>query len=115
MPVGIYMDVHVPRAITNGLRLRGVDVLTAQQDEAEQFTDEKLLDRATEIGRVLFSQDDDLLAEAHKRLLNGVHFSGVVYSHQLRSPIGKCIGDLEIISKALDSEDIIDRIEFIPF
>jgi hypothetical protein len=33
MAVGVYMDVHIPRAITNGLRLRGVDVLTAQQDK----------------------------------------------------------------------------------
>ncbi len=24
MAVGIYMDVHIPRAITNGLRLRGI-------------------------------------------------------------------------------------------
>jgi hypothetical protein len=31
MAVGIYMDVHIPRAITNGLRLRDVDVLTAQR------------------------------------------------------------------------------------
>jgi len=30
--VGLYMDVHVPAAITRGLLLRGVDVLTAQID-----------------------------------------------------------------------------------
>ncbi|HEX9962608.1 MAG TPA: hypothetical protein VGB00_16865 [Pyrinomonadaceae bacterium] len=34
MAVGIYMNVHIPRAITSGLRLRGVDVLTAQEDNA---------------------------------------------------------------------------------
>ena len=32
MSVGLYMDVHVPRAITDGLRLRRVDVLTAHAD-----------------------------------------------------------------------------------
>ena len=31
MSVRLYMDVHVPLAITEGLRLRGVDVLTAQE------------------------------------------------------------------------------------
>lgn len=30
MTVALYMDVHVDRAITIGLRRRGVDVLTAQ-------------------------------------------------------------------------------------
>jgi hypothetical protein len=29
MPLALYMDQHVPRAITTGLRLRDVDVLTA--------------------------------------------------------------------------------------
>jgi hypothetical protein len=28
--VALYMDVHVPRPITRGLRKRGVDVLTVQ-------------------------------------------------------------------------------------
>jgi predicted nuclease of predicted toxin-antitoxin system len=55
------MDVHVPAAITRGLLLTGVDVLTAQLDGTTQLEDPGLLDRATELGRVLFSQDDDLL------------------------------------------------------
>jgi hypothetical protein len=29
MSVALYMDVHVRMAVTTGLRLRGVDVLTA--------------------------------------------------------------------------------------
>src|SRR5207302_1334872 len=32
--IRFYMDVHVPRAITEGLRLRGIDVVTAQEDGA---------------------------------------------------------------------------------
>lgn len=54
------MDVHVRRAVTVGLRLRGVDVVTAQVDNAGGMPDDELLRRATELGRVLFSQDDDL-------------------------------------------------------
>ena len=47
------MDVHVPRAITEGLRLRGVDVLTAQEDRTARLTDAELLDRAAALDRVL--------------------------------------------------------------
>ena len=61
------MDVHVRRAVTTGLRLRGVDILTAQEDGAGEFDDPRLLDRATELGRVLLTQDDDLLKEAARR------------------------------------------------
>ena len=64
MTVTLYMDVHVHRAITTGLRLRGVDVLSAQEDGHRTAPDNVLLDRATGLGRVLFTQDEDLLAEA---------------------------------------------------
>jgi predicted nuclease of predicted toxin-antitoxin system len=62
--ISFYMDQHIPRAITEGLRLRGVDVVTAYEDGASRMEDAELMDRATEIRRVLFTQDDDLLAEA---------------------------------------------------
>ena len=61
------MDVHVPYAITAGLRLRGVDILTAQQDHSQELDDAALLDRATALKRILFTQDDDLLAEGVAR------------------------------------------------
>ncbi len=82
------MDEHVSRAITVGLRLRGVDVLTAQEDARSGASDPALLDRATELGRVLFTQDDDLLVEAQRRQAGAVPFSGVIYGHQVVRPCG---------------------------
>ena len=67
MGVALYMDHQVPRSITVGLRMRGVDVITAHEDEAGAMSDSELLDRASQLGRVLFSQDDDLIIEAVKR------------------------------------------------
>jgi predicted nuclease of predicted toxin-antitoxin system len=63
----LYMDVHVPRAITNGLRRRGVQVVTAQEDGAAELEDPPLLDRAIKLDCPLYTQDDDLLAEARRR------------------------------------------------
>lgn len=57
MTLRLYMDHHVPAAITEGLRSRGVDVLTALDDGTEEFEDPPLLQRATELDRVLFTQD----------------------------------------------------------
>jgi predicted nuclease of predicted toxin-antitoxin system len=76
------MDVHVRRPVTTGLRRRGVDVLTAQEDGASRLDDDKLLDRALEVARVLFTQDDDLLNEAAARQRRRQHFAGVIYAHQ---------------------------------
>ena len=81
MPLAFYMDHHVPRAITVGLRLRGVEVITAYEDGASKLEDTALLDRAIALGRVLFTRDDDLLAEATRRQRESTPFCGVVYAH----------------------------------
>lgn len=114
MAVAIYMDVHIPRSITLGLRIRGTDILTAQEDNSENLSDSALLDRATALQRCLFSFDDDLLAEAQKRQKEGAHFSGVIYAHPLKVSIGRCINDLEIICRAGEPKDLADRVEFLP-
>jgi hypothetical protein len=49
------MDVHVPLAITEQLRERGVDVIRAQEDNASLLSDPELLSRAHSFGRVLFT------------------------------------------------------------
>jgi predicted nuclease of predicted toxin-antitoxin system len=108
------MDVHVPRAVTAALRLRTIDVLTAQEDGAAQFDDDRLLQRATDLGRILVSQDEDLLREGSLRLLEGRGFSGVVYAHQLRVTIGRMVEDLELIATATSKEEWCGRIEYLP-
>ena len=112
--VSIYMDQHVPRAITIGLRLRGINVTTAYEDGASEMDDSDLLNRASELGRVLFTQDDDLLAEAARRHKDGVQFHGLIYAHQLRISIGGCINDLELIAKALEPDELINTVIFLP-
>jgi hypothetical protein len=114
MPIALYMDHHVARAITHGLRLRGVEILTAYEDGTSEANDPALLDRAGELEKVLFTQDDDLLVEATKRQRAGTDFCGVIYAHQLRVSIGQCVHDLEIIAKAGDPEDLLNSITFLP-
>ncbi len=108
------MDVHVPRPITRGLRQRGVDVLTAQEDGTTRWDDPDLLDRATELGRALFSQDEDLLIEAAKRQRTGIPFRGVIYGPQMALSLGQCIDDLEILAKAGTAEDFANRVQYLP-
>ena len=108
------MDEHVPRAISVGQRLRGVDVLTAQEDGLRNTPDTVLLDRATLIGRVIFTQDDDFLVEARQRQMTGHAFSGLIYVHQMRTTIGACVRDLELIAKTADLTDLANRVEYLP-
>ena len=114
MAIRLYMDHNVPRAITDGLRARGVDVIIAFEDGASEFDDPELLNRAAELRCVLFTRDYDLLQEATKRQKNGEFFYGVIYAHQLHVSIGDCIRNLEIIAKAGEPEDLSNRVQFLP-
>jgi hypothetical protein len=114
VPIALYADVHIPRAIVEGLRMRHVDVRTAQEDGAGELADPALLDRASALGRVLVTFDDDLLAECARRRREGAFFSGLIYAHPLRISIGQCIRDLEVIATAGEPEDLRNRIEFLP-
>jgi hypothetical protein len=108
------MDVHVKAAITAGLRRRGIDVVTAQEDEGASLEDVALVDHATALQRVLFSQDDDLLAIARDRQATGVFFAGLIYGHQLAATVGKYVLDLEVVCQVLDPEEMGNRIEYLP-
>lgn len=102
MSVALYMDVHVRRAVTNGLRMRGVNVLTAQEDGAAKWPDDRLLDRAGKLWRVLFRQDDDLLTEAELRQRENLPFAGVIHdaNHRLLKPCVKQCSRLAGISRS---------------
>ena len=88
--IPLYMDEHVPRAITTGLRLRGVDVLTVQEDNFSGKSDRELLDRATQ------------------------PFYGVIFAHHLRVSIGTCIKDLELLAKFSEVEEVKNQVVFLP-
>jgi predicted nuclease of predicted toxin-antitoxin system len=114
MAVSLYMDVHIPKAITLELRMRGVDIVTSQEDDTTRLADPELLDRATGLQRVLFTFDDDLLKEAKRCQVNSIAFAGVIYARLLDISIGDAVRDLEIIAKAAQAEDMLNRVEYLP-
>jgi transposase len=108
------MDVHIPAAITAGLRRRGMDIITSQEDETREVADEVLLRRATALDRLLFSQDQDLLQLARQWQTAGQTFAGLVFAHQERASIGRCIDDLELVAQCCSREEVANQVIFIP-
>jgi len=109
----LYMDVHVPLVIAKGLSPE-IDVLTAQQDGSILLSDSDLMDRANMLGRVLVSQDEDMLREAALRQRGGQSFSGLIYAHQLGITIGQYIRDLKHLAETSDPENFVNRVEYLP-
>jgi predicted nuclease of predicted toxin-antitoxin system len=78
--LGLYMDEHVPSGVTRGLRARGVNVLTVQEDGPSSAPDPVVLDRSAILGRVVFTRDEDFLAEGVRRQRAGETFAGIIYA-----------------------------------
>ena len=85
--------------------------MTVSQATLDDFG---LLDRAAALGRVLFSRDSDVLAEATRRQRTGQRFAGVVYAHQLRITIRRRVEDLELPANVGNLGDFVNRVEFLP-
>jgi uncharacterized protein with PIN domain len=108
MLVKFYTDEHVAKAISRGLRQRGVDAKTPVEADLMGAPDAEHLRFAASEGRVIVTQDDDIL-----RLHAARHsHARIAYSPQGTS-IGDIIRGLMLIYQVLDAEDMIDHVEFL--
>jgi hypothetical protein len=88
--------------------------MTAQEDGRSQADDATLLDRATSLGRVLVTSDEDFLIEVARRQGAGIPFAGVIYCHQRDLAIGPRVADLELLAGASDPEELANQVWFLP-
>jgi hypothetical protein len=114
MSVGVLMDEQVQSAITNGLRRRGIDVLTAQEDGSDGLADSDLLNRAATLRRIVFTRDSDFLSIAAARQVAGEYFIGIVYAKQEVVSYRQCIDDVELLATCGEIADFENRVHFLP-
>lgn len=114
MAIGLYFDVHVDHAIVAQLRLRQVDVLTAQDDGSARLADDALLERAGRLGRPLVTHDIRFKALAEDWQRQNRPFCGLIFAHLMQISIGQMIKDLELIAKATDPQDWHSVVERLP-
>ena len=108
------MDVHVPAAITEVLRRRGVDVVTSQEDGSSTQSDELLLQRSTDLGRLLVTQDEDFLVLAQAWQSAGQVFAGILFMPQLAAGIGRYVEDLELIATCCEESEVGNLVTHLP-
>jgi hypothetical protein len=112
--IPVYTDVHVNHRVIDGARARGVDILTAQEDGHRRDPDDVLLLRASALGRVMVSQDEDMLGHATRFIAAGIDFAGLIYAHQLNITIGQFVDDLELLCLVEEPPYMRNRIEWLP-
>ena len=107
------MDVHVPAGVSAGLRRKRIDVRTAQDDAAGLLSDDELLTRATDLCRVLLTQDADFLEITARWQRQGRAFNGVLFAPQ-GTPIGRMIEDAELCLESMTSDEVRSRLVHLP-
>jgi hypothetical protein len=107
-PLKLYMDEHVPRAVTWGLRSRGVDALTAQDAGMVSAEDEEHLLLAWRERRAIVTQDADFL----RFNSTGRPHAGIIYAPQ-QTPIGTMVRAIMLICEVLGPEEMANHVEFV--
>lgn len=110
----LYIDHHVPSVVTLSLRSRGIDVLTAEEDQAARLSDDLLLERATRMGRVLVTQDRGFLSMANAWRNSRRAFSGIIYAPQHRMSDNELATWLELCATLLREDELRDQVVFLP-
>jgi hypothetical protein len=114
MPVPLYLDVHVPLAIAEQLRRRGVDVVHAVEKGSNRLEGGDLLEIARAQGRVMVTQDIRFRVLAKDWQRRRRPFAGLFYGHQLATGIGRWVADLELIASASDAVEWENAVRHLP-
>lgn len=114
MTVALYMDHNVVRAVVEGCRAAGLDVVTAFEDGWHERSDIDILERAGALGRIVFTQDTDFIVLATERQAGGIPFPGVIFGKHGSMPVRKVIDDLTLICKAIALEESANQLIWLP-
>jgi hypothetical protein len=106
--ISFYLDEHIHRAVADGLRHRGVNVLTVQEAGKNGVSDRQQLSFALSEGRVMVTMDSDFLLLASE----GVSHAGIAYANSQRA-IGDLIGSLILIYDVLAAAEMTNHVEYV--
>ena len=108
-PIQFYMDQHYPGPVTEGLRRRGIEVLTAQEAGRCSLSDVEQLDFATREEWVMVTFDSDYVA-LHQ---SGMFHAGIAWCPQQKYGIGMLIQLLELLHGIADRDQMRNHLEYL--
>lgn len=107
--VRFQLNEHIPRAVAQALRRRGIDVTTTVEAELLGAPDTEQLRRAHAEGRMMVTHDRDYLA-LHQQ---GRSHAGIAYCDQGSRSIGEIVGTLTLIYETYAAEEVAGRVELL--
>jgi predicted nuclease of predicted toxin-antitoxin system len=107
--IAFYTDQHLPQPVVEGLRRRGVDVVTAQEAGRCGDSDPVQLAFANQEGRVMVTFDTDFIA-LHRA---GAKHAGIAWCPATKYSIGELIQVLVLLHAVMSSDDMRGHLEYL--
>ena len=112
MSLRLYADECVNGHLVAGLRRRGIDVVTAADEELRGADDPAQLERAIALGRTMVTGDQDFLPLVNQLLRDGLEFPGLIFILP-RTTVGAALRSIVVLVEATQAPAMRNRIEWI--
>jgi hypothetical protein len=123
-PLKLYADSHIPKAVTNQLRAKGVDIVRCQEVGMTDAKDQSHLEYAVREGRAVVTGDKDFLRlhaewQAAGRKHEGIFYVQPAVRHLGKGAIGVMVRALAFYHEAVTGgaamveEDIYNQVRYI--
>jgi hypothetical protein len=115
MRIRLYIDEDaMSRPLVNGLRARGIDVITVAEEKRRGLNDELQLEFATRQGRVLCTSNIGDFYRLHTEYLRqGKAHAGIIFIPQQRYGVGEQIRRLLKLISTKSAETMQSQVEFL--
>ena len=108
LSIKYFTDEHISKSVIDGLRLRGVDVLSIPEAGMTGSSDNEVLSKARATKRIIVTRDADFL-KLHSL---GKSHHGIVFIPKEIS-VGEIISGLMLIYQILEYSDMENHVEFL--
>ena len=109
----IYTDENVDVRVAEGLRGRGIQATSAQEDGKLGVGDSAHFAHAAKLKAAIFTHDHHLVEIALEKRAQGEEHYGVIFAEMHRLGLGECIKRLALCSEVLSAEEMMNRVEFL--
>lgn len=115
MQIRLYFDEDaMARAVVQGLRARGIDVLTTRDAGMSEEDDDPQLEYAAAQGRVLYTFNVGHFCRLHSEYLTqGKNHAGIIVTYRQRYSIGEQIRRLLKVINSKPAEEMQNDIHFL--
>jgi predicted nuclease of predicted toxin-antitoxin system len=107
--VRFHLDEHIPSALADALKRRGIDVTTAAEAGLLGLEDERHFEFALQTGRVIVTQDADFL----RMHAEGKSHAGIAFCKRGSRSIGQLLQTLLLIHRTMKSDEMKQKVVYL--